>query len=85
MNIIDLELLHNWTLEAYKGFGGTESEEVFWQAQLPQMAFTHTFLMHSLLAISSLHLARLSEDRNTLFLNMAANHQVWLCRPTVRP
>ena len=70
-----MELLHNWTLEAYKGFGGTAVEETFWQARLPQLAFTYPFLIHSILAISSLRLARVSTTRKEHYLITAANHQ----------
>ena len=75
LGIIDLRLLHNWTVEAYKGFGDTIEEESFWQIEVPQLAFTHPFLLHSLLAISCLHLARRSTDRRTHYTTIAAEHQ----------
>ena len=76
LNITDLRLLHNWTLEAYKGFGDDTSEgESFWQIEVPQLACSHPFLMHSLLAISCLHLARRSMDRQDYYQMIAAEHQ----------
>ena len=75
LGITDLRLLHNWTLEAYKGFGGTIEEESFWQTEVPQLACTHPFLMHSLLAISCLHLARQSTDGRAHYPTIAAEHQ----------
>ena len=62
-------------MKAYKGFGSNDHEEIFWQTELPQLACTHPFLMHSLLAISALHLARVSSDQMDYYQNIAANHQ----------
>lgn len=76
LSITDLRSLHNWTLEAYKGFGDDTSEvESFWQIEVPQLACSHPFLMHSLLAISCLHLARHSMDRRDHYHILAAEHQ----------
>ena len=75
LSITDLRLLHNWTLEAYKGFGDTSEEEGFWQIEVPQLACAHPFLMHSLMAISCLHLARQSMDRRDHYPTIAAEHQ----------
>ena len=76
LNITNLRSLHNWTLEAYKGFGDDTSEaESFWQIEVPQLACSHPFLMHSLLAISCLHLARRSMDRRDYYHMIAAEHQ----------
>lgn len=75
LSITDLRSLHNWTLEAYKGFGDTSEENSFWQVEVPQLACSHPFLMHSLLAISCLHLARHSMDRRGYYRTIAAEHQ----------
>lgn len=75
LGMTDLRLLHNWTFEAYKGFGDTIKEDSFWQIEVPQLAFTHPSLMHGLLAISCLHLARRSRDRRTHYPTIAAEHQ----------
>ena len=75
LNIADLRSLLNWTLEAYKGFGDTSEENSFWQVEVPQLACSHPFLMHSLLAISCLHLARQSMDRRGYYRKIAAEHQ----------
>ena len=75
LSITDLRSLHNWTLEAYKGFGDTSEENSFWQVEVPQLACSHPFLMHSLLAISCLHIARHSMDRQGCYRTIAAQHQ----------
>ena len=75
LSITDLRLLHNWTLWAYKGFGDTSKDEILWQIEVPQLACSHPFLMHSLLAISCLHLARQSMDRRDHYRIIAAEHQ----------
>lgn len=75
LGITDLRLLHNWTLEAYKGFGDIVEEESFWQIEVPQLACTNPFLMHSLLAVSCLHLARQSMDRRDHYPTIAVEYQ----------
>lgn len=75
LSMTDLRSLHNWTLEAYKGFGDTSEDESFWQIEVPRLACSYPFLMHSLLAISCLHLARHSMDRRDHYHTIAAEHQ----------
>ena len=75
LSMTDLRLIHHWTLQAYRGFGNTAEEEIFWQTQLPSLGYVHPFLMHILLAVSSLHLARLSPDDHKHFMAVAARHQ----------
>ena len=58
-----------------QGFGGTTEKERFWQRGFPQLACIHPFLMHSLLAISSLHLAQCFTEAKARFLATAAHHQ----------
>ena len=74
LSITDLRLIHHWTLHAYKGFGSNATEEVFWQTQLPLLGHVYPFLMHIILAVSSLHLAQLSPERRKYFETVAASH-----------
>lgn len=75
LSINDLRLLHNWTLHAYKALGNSDEERTLWQSDLPQLALVHLSLMNGILAISSLHLARYSVDREDSLLDTAADHQ----------
>jgi hypothetical protein len=59
LNLGDLELLHDWTLSAYSGFGDKNGNEDFWRAEIPRMAIEHPFLMRGILAVSALYLSRI--------------------------
>lgn len=58
LNLGDLELLQNWTMGAYTGFGDKEGDEKLWQDEIPRMALAHPFLMRGILAVSALHMGR---------------------------
>ncbi|KAH6671965.1 hypothetical protein B0J14DRAFT_84226 [Halenospora varia] len=76
LNIGDLELLQNWTLNAHEGFGDIQlDDKIAWQRDIPQLAIKHPFLMRGLLAVSALHLGRTRLDEKTHYLAIAAYHQ----------
>lgn len=58
----DLKLMHNWTRVVYRGFGDREEDSVGWRDAIVQKAFDHLWLIHTLLAVSALHLAMTSEQ-----------------------
>ena len=70
LSITDLRLLQDWTLQTLKGFDSAPEEDVFWQQDLPELGYAHAFLMHILLAASSLQLAQPSPKKG--------NHFFWL-------
>jgi hypothetical protein len=57
-----MELLHHYTSITCLTFGD-DRRKWLWQKEIPQMAMTHDFLMHGLLAISALHLSTLQPHR----------------------
>lgn len=72
LSITDLRLIHHWTLQPHRGFGSTAEEEIFWQTELPSLGYVHPFLMHILLAVSSLHLVQCYPENKKHFV---AGHQ----------
>lgn len=75
LNVVDLQLVQHWISSAYTGFGEGPEDEKFWQSEVLNMGFSHPFLLRIILAISALHLARLSHDRRPDLLVTAATHQ----------
>lgn len=62
LDLKSLELFYHYISEAC--FTLATPKAIFiWQVAIPQMAFSHAFLMHGLLAISALHLASLQPQR----------------------
>ena len=46
-----------------------------WTETIPQIAFKHDFLMHSLLAVSALHTAHINPEHRDSYCEQAVSHQ----------
>ncbi|KAH7377418.1 hypothetical protein BKA64DRAFT_688111 [Cadophora sp. MPI-SDFR-AT-0126] len=70
----DLELLHFYTTSTCFTISNLPHSQQLWQQAVPQLAFSHPILLRSLLAVSALHLARSSPDREHEFRLEASEH-----------
>ncbi|CAL5869260.1 uncharacterized protein PFLUO_LOCUS3488 [Penicillium psychrofluorescens] len=77
LNTADLELMMQWCNSTYETLSRNEHTDPVWRSAVPEEALSHPFLMHSILALSSLHLARISPDpaRRASYLGRAVAHQ----------
>jgi hypothetical protein len=76
LNLIDLELLMHWKDRTYQTFCRSPHGNTVWQSLVPQEALVEPFLMHGILALSAVHLARAkSEYLKPVYINRAASHQ----------
>ncbi|KAH6672083.1 hypothetical protein B0J14DRAFT_86181 [Halenospora varia] len=74
-NLCDLELLHFYTASTSLTFSNAPERRHVWQYVVPKIAFSHEFLLHGLLALSALHLSRISPERkDSLRANASAHH-----------
>ena len=71
----DLELLHHFTTQTCYSFSDKQPSQQLWQNVIPQIAFSHPFLMRGLLAVSALHLAHLRPEEARHFEIKAMTHQ----------
>ena len=71
----DLELMHHYTSHACQTLPGSEEIRQVWGFAVPQEAFKFDFLLHSILAFSSNHLAYINPSRATYFRLAASAHQ----------
>jgi hypothetical protein len=70
--MLDLEFLHFYTTSTWYSIS---SLKIF-QHAFPEMAFTHPFLMHGILALSALHLAHLRPENSQVYIIASdAHHQ----------
>ncbi|KAH7348633.1 hypothetical protein BKA65DRAFT_263638 [Rhexocercosporidium sp. MPI-PUGE-AT-0058] len=73
---LELKLLHHFITNTYKTFFPRDEGHVqCWQVHVPDMAFEHTFLLDSVLAISALHLAHLETGTKKSWLQTALRYQ----------
>lgn len=75
LNLGHMELLHHFVAETSKAISfGALGLEV-WQMTVPKIALSHDWLMHSILAVSALHLAHLKPEEQSVYWKRAAMHQ----------
>ncbi|KAL2837962.1 hypothetical protein BJY01DRAFT_39052 [Aspergillus pseudoustus] len=73
-NMMDMALLHHWTLQTSREIFKDASVDHVWQETVPRIAVEHPFVMHSLLCLAALHRASLEAQRQAEFALIAANH-----------
>jgi len=76
LNLTDLELMMQWCNSTYHVLSRNESTDHVWRCLVPEEAVSHPFLMHGILALSALHLARTRNDhRRPIYSSLAVAHQ----------
>ncbi|PMD28782.1 hypothetical protein L207DRAFT_443499 [Hyaloscypha variabilis F] len=70
----DLELLHHYSTSTYLTLTNVKSLLELWRVVVPQLAFSHSFLMHGLLAISACHIAHLRPAAAEYYIRIARYH-----------
>lgn len=77
LNLLDLELMIQWCNSTFRTLSRNERTDPIWRTIVPEEALSHPFLMHGILALSSLHLARTGPEpsRRASYLNRAVAHQ----------
>ncbi|KAJ5096326.1 hypothetical protein NUU61_005682 [Penicillium alfredii] len=77
LNLHDLELMMQWCNATYHTLSRNELTDPIWRNIVPDEALSHSFLMHGILALSALHLARTGPEpsRRAGYLNRAVAHQ----------
>lgn len=63
LNMHHLELLHHFSTVTYRTFSPEEAHQDIWRGPVVRLGLCFPFLMHELLAISSLHLAYCRPDK----------------------
>ncbi|PGG98232.1 hypothetical protein AJ79_08941 [Helicocarpus griseus UAMH5409] len=79
-NLQDLELMMNWCNFGLRSFPIEPEYERVWKVVLPRESLAHPFLMHGILALSALDLARRRDDNavdvhQRRYLSIALAHQ----------
>lgn len=58
VRLLELELMHQWTMHSYKCIcGGLEEQFDCWQNQVPRTALKYDFLMYGIFAVAALEIA----------------------------
>ncbi|KAG2419080.1 hypothetical protein HFD88_002184 [Aspergillus terreus] len=75
LNMTQLELVAHWCHVAYKSLSRNEETDPVWSQYVMEEAVAWPFLMHGILSLSALHLARLRPDNRATYLSLSVAHQ----------
>ncbi|CAG8136927.1 unnamed protein product [Penicillium nalgiovense] len=77
LNLQHIELMIQWCNSTYQTLSRNERTDTVWRHAVPEEALSNPFLMHGILALSALHLARTSPEktRRAAYLKQAMAHQ----------
>jgi hypothetical protein len=79
LNILDLELLHNYVTSTAFTLHTDPALKILWRIDVPQIGFQYDFVMRGILALSALHLARFKPDKSEFYIAHAMQqHQIGL-------
>lgn len=71
----DISLFNHFTHFTYHDMANGPLSRKIWQAAIPELAFSHGFLKHGILACAALHLAHLNPSERLRYQMIAACHQ----------
>ena len=89
LNMADLELLHNFSTSTCFTLSSNPVLKTLWRINVPQLGFSHDFVMRGILAVSALHLAHFRPERKDRYvaqamrLHQSASHVATTLLPNV--
>ncbi|KAF4306468.1 hypothetical protein GTA08_BOTSDO05218 [Botryosphaeria dothidea] len=84
LNMVDLELLHNFVTSTCFTISQNPELRTLWRVEVPRLAFHHDFVMRAILAVSAAHMAHWKPDKADFYISRAiAHHKIGLRGPTM--
>lgn len=74
LNIMDLELLHNWSTSAAYTVSNISQLQTYFRVNIPTFAFSYPYVLHGVFALSALHLAHFKRGESQLMYRREAEH-----------
>ena len=74
LNMVDLELLHNFSTSTCYTLSNNPTIRALWRLTVPKIALMYDFVMRGLLAVSALHLAHFKPERKGYYVSHAMAH-----------
>ncbi|KAL1310744.1 hypothetical protein AAFC00_000997 [Neodothiora populina] len=71
----EMELLHHFIMQTGPSLVNSSALQRVWQTGVIDLALKNTFLMHTVLSLSAMHLAYLRQNDSAAYSVQAANHQ----------
>ncbi|KAM0244018.1 hypothetical protein ACHAP5_006682 [Fusarium lateritium] len=75
LKLVDLRLLHHWTVSTSIDLCRCPETRFIWQEVLPQIGFEYEFILHALLGLAALHIAHQSpSERKVMMVDGIYHH-----------
>lgn len=74
-DMLDLSLMHHYTVSTSTGLFAGQDSQVIWQEVMPSQAQSNPLLMHGILALASMDLARTRPNERQIYATRALAHQ----------
>jgi hypothetical protein len=71
MNMLDLELLHNFSTSTCLTLQNDPALRTMWKVNVPKVGFSYDFVMRGILAVSSLHIAHFTPEKRDFYVSQA--------------
>ncbi|TVY92470.1 Sterol uptake control protein [Lachnellula willkommii] len=71
MNMLDLELLHNFSTSTSLTLHTNPALKTMWKVNVPKVGFSYDFVMRGILAVSALHIAHFTPEKRDYFVAQA--------------
>ncbi|KAF7910798.1 uncharacterized protein EAF01_002307 [Botrytis porri] len=72
--LLDMELLHHYTSSTSMTLASSPSIATLWRVNVPQLSYSHEFLMRTLMALGALHIAYYKPEKRNLYVSRAVFH-----------
>ncbi|KAM0140711.1 hypothetical protein ACHAP3_002387 [Botrytis cinerea] len=72
--LLDMELLHHYATSTSATLASNPSLAALWRVNVPQLSYSHEFLMRGLMALSALHIAYYKPEKRDLYVSRATFH-----------
>lgn len=72
--LLDMELLHHFTISTSMTLASSPAHSALWRVNVPQLAYSHEFVMRGLMSVSALHIAYYKPEKRDFYLEKAVFH-----------
>ncbi|KAF7888543.1 uncharacterized protein EAF02_003084 [Botrytis sinoallii] len=72
--LLDMELLHHYTISTSMTLASSPPIRILWRINIPQLSYSHEFLMRGLMALGALHIAYYKPEKRDLYVARAVFH-----------
>lgn len=73
-NVLELELMHHFSTSTYRTTTSVADWQLIFQTVVPQLGFSHSFVLHGVFAIAAAHLAHLRPHSSQYYIDLSSSY-----------